>query len=333
MVAKLSQTVVDDDLGNLAKTKSFTLDPSARLPTTSDTTAGVELRKTTNQYADGGDAPAWIKTETRPDASTAWSTSWARNVLGPNGDLALIQPNSGPSQIQITNLHGDVVTEIPNTTGAVTGIGAWAETSEYGLAKSDGAVLDQNYGWLGAKRRSTDTVGGLTLMGVRLYNATTGRFLSRDPVPGGNDNTYIYPADPINMEDISGEIGDWLKSKAKAVGKTAWKYKYDIALIAVPGGAGAAMAYRSYRTAKSIRALRKATKGQNVVTRTKTCTTRYCFGSGHGMGGPHVHRTKITKQGPQRPSVTKMTRKDARKGMKDLKSGKGKIGKARRRNR
>lgn len=207
MVAKLAQTVPNGSGGTVAKTKAFTLDPSMRLSAASDTTATVETRKTVNHYADGGDAPAWIGTETRPNASTAWATAWSRNVLGPDGDLALIQSNTGTPQIQIANLHGDIVAQIPNMTGAVAGVDAWAETTEYGLAKADSTSLGQNYGWLGAKRRSTDSIGGLTLMGVRLYNPTTGRFLSRDPVAGGNDNTYTYPVDPINKFDLDGKWG------------------------------------------------------------------------------------------------------------------------------
>jgi RHS repeat-associated protein len=48
------------------------------------------------------------------------------------------------------------------------------------------------YGWLGVHQRDTNTVGGMVLMGGRLYNPTTGRFLSIDPVEGGNDNRYTY---------------------------------------------------------------------------------------------------------------------------------------------
>jgi hypothetical protein len=41
-------------------------------------------------------------------------------------------------------------------------------------------------------------------MGDRLYNPTAGRFLSADPVAGGNENAYNYPNDPVNSSDPSG---------------------------------------------------------------------------------------------------------------------------------
>lgn len=55
------------------------------------------------------------------------------------------------------------------------------------------------------KQRSTSTAtAGLTLMGVRLYNATRGLFTSLDPIPGGNDTPYNYPSDPLNSFDLDG---------------------------------------------------------------------------------------------------------------------------------
>ncbi|WP_157073430.1 RHS repeat-associated core domain-containing protein, partial [Kribbia dieselivorans] len=63
------------------------------------------------------------------------------------------------------------------------------------------------YGHLGQYQRATtrDT-HGLTLMGRRLYNPTRATFTSTDPIPGGNENPYNYPNDPINTNDTSGEI-------------------------------------------------------------------------------------------------------------------------------
>ncbi|MDP9100801.1 MAG: hypothetical protein M3N21_01435 [Actinomycetota bacterium] len=54
--------------------------------------------------------------------------------------------------------------------------------------------------------RPSDTLGGLVLMGVRVYNPSTGRFLQTDPVPGGSANSYDYAnQDPINQFDLGGQ--------------------------------------------------------------------------------------------------------------------------------
>ena len=61
------------------------------------------------------------------------------------------------------------------------------------------------YGWLGAAQRSAEALGGVVLMGVRLYSPVTGRFLSADPVPGGSASAYDYcNADPVDCTDLAG---------------------------------------------------------------------------------------------------------------------------------
>ena len=51
-----------------------------------------------------------------------------------------------------------------------------------------GVTTGIGYGWLGTKQRATDAgTSGLTLMGVRLYTPTLGRFLTTDPVYVPND--------------------------------------------------------------------------------------------------------------------------------------------------
>ena len=56
---------------------------------------------------------------------------------------------------------------------------------EYGNTTTADAVDGTlGYGWLGAKQRATSAAtAGLTLMGVRLYNAARGLFTSLDPIP------------------------------------------------------------------------------------------------------------------------------------------------------
>ena len=206
MVATLSQSVTEDGV-TATKAQDFTLDAAGRLSVTKNLTDTVSLVESTNHYDGGDDSPAWTETKTRPDAATGWATAWNRNVASLGGDLGIIQASDGTAKIQLGNLHDDVTATV--TVGG-TGIDSYTEYTEYGIARDPGNK-PTNYGWLGAKQRDANTVGGLTLMGARLYNPNTGRFLSRDPVAGGNDNTYAYPPDPINKFDLNGQW--WRRAK------------------------------------------------------------------------------------------------------------------------
>lgn len=194
--------------------KTWGLDALGRLASMSSSIGGVELRKATNHYADDGDSPAWVSSDTRPNAQTAWATSWTRNVVGIDGGLALLQASDGTSKVQLASPHGDIVATMANAANAAS-LETYSESTEYGLVRPQTPAGNSQYGWLGSKLRSNDALAGLILMGVRLYDPTTGRFLTRDPVYGGNDNSYAYPVDPVNMVDTSGLFGmPWSVVKA-----------------------------------------------------------------------------------------------------------------------
>lgn len=191
MVATLSQG---------GKSQTFTLDPFGRISTTKNLSGGVSLVETTNHYADTSDSPAWTETKTRPNASTAWTVTWTRYVQGLDGKLAIIQSSSGTPAAATYNTHGDLVGSID--LGAIYWNG-YEYFDEFGATRG-GGMGTQRYGWLGEYQRDTQGLAGISLMGQRLYNPATGRFLSLDPVAGGNENAYVYPTDPVNVFDPSG---------------------------------------------------------------------------------------------------------------------------------
>lgn len=101
-----------------------------------------------------------------------------------------------------------------------TTIGPVQHYDEYGNALD--ATASTTYGWLGANQRSSDTLSGYTLMGVRLYDPSTGRLLQVDPVVDGSPNHYGYPVDPVMRYDLNGQWWSVVWKILKCAGAITW---------------------------------------------------------------------------------------------------------------
>jgi RHS repeat-associated protein len=75
--------------------------------------------------------------------------------------------------------------------------------------------------------------GHFPLMGLRLYNPATGRFLQTDPVAGGSATSYDYcNGDPVNCTDTNGQCPSWNHPIKKAACKAAvWATEYGIEAV------------------------------------------------------------------------------------------------------
>ncbi|MFF2521445.1 DNRLRE domain-containing protein [Streptomyces liangshanensis] len=175
--------------------QTWSLDAVGRLAawTTESNTSGAwtQTGAKMSHYGADGDSPSWITEDS--------SGTITRNVRGIDGQLDAISGASGTAVLQLSNIHGDVTIQLPLDTAQAAVAQSY---DEYGNLEADTAAT--RYGWLGTAQRSADSATGTVLMGLRLYDPSIGRFLSVDPVLGGNDDAYDYPADPVNQLDIDG---------------------------------------------------------------------------------------------------------------------------------
>lgn len=196
---------VDDLVASMSqagRTAAFALDASTRrtVRTDTDTASPGVTRRTVSHYAADDDNPDVV---TEPDNSVT------RNILS-FGGLAATVTRSGTAgaavTLQLTNLHGDVAATVPMTATSPSEL-RLLDVTEYGAPRTAPAAGAEQprYGYLGTYQRDSSTPGGLSLMGVRLYAPTLGRFLTTDPVEGGSANDYDYVAgDPVNVLDLDG---------------------------------------------------------------------------------------------------------------------------------
>ncbi|MFF7647414.1 DNRLRE domain-containing protein [Streptomyces canus] len=198
-----------------AERTTWNLDAAGRLAswaTEDQADDGTWSAAATNTSHYGGD-------NDNPDWTAESNGAISRSLEDLSGDLIATTSATGNVVLQLTNLHGDIGTRIPLSDDSTPVVNTY---DEYGNLQP--GTDPARYGWLGGKQRSTETPSGVTLMGVRLYNARSGLFLSMDPVYGGNATTYNYVyGDPVNKYDVTGKYCEWWKGKScKKKKKKVW---------------------------------------------------------------------------------------------------------------
>jgi len=201
--------------------QTWTLDADHRQAVTTNATSAdsgttwTDGTTATNHYADDTDSPRW----TADSSGTV-----TRSVPDVAGALGATTSASGAITLQLADLHGDIAITLATATTTATAY----SYDEYGNTTNT-----SRYGWQGDSLRATDTPTGITLMGLRLYNPTTGRFLQTDPVQNGSAPSYDYcNGDPVNCADTSGQCPSWKHPVKKTACKAAvWATEYGIELV------------------------------------------------------------------------------------------------------
>jgi len=192
MVSSTSQSYSTGS-GSETRASEYALDPTGRVDGITTKVDGVETQRLNYRYGSETDSPSSVR------RSSDGGASWSVTNYASAPELGLVaEIEGGAVTFHLSNMNGSTVARAT----PAGGIASYSETDEFGNGGE--GPTPSRYGWLGGYQRSRDALGGLMLMGARLYNPRTALFTSIDSVPGGTPTPYAYPHDPINNFDTSG---------------------------------------------------------------------------------------------------------------------------------
>jgi hypothetical protein len=131
------------------QTISYNLDPAGR--TREAIATGTTSSTTIYHYAASGTTPAWTTTATG---------TWSRNIAGIDGGLAATQASGKSPELQLANLHGDIIATAALSETESKFVAA-KETTEYGTPRTS---ITAKYAWNGAAAEPTELPKGIINM-------------------------------------------------------------------------------------------------------------------------------------------------------------------------
>ncbi|MEY9840193.1 RHS repeat-associated protein [Streptacidiphilus sp. EB103A] len=188
------QTLTWDNNGHLTKVANATTGTSTSYIYDADGTLLLQVDPTTTTLYLGSEQI------TLTDSTSA--VTGVRYYSVPGGATVVRTGTTTAYGFELADQHGTNNLYLDYTAQTPT----WRQFDPYGNARGTTTTWADNRTFL---NKTTDTTTGLTDIGARYYDATTGRFISLDPVFEATSaqqlNGYTYSADdPINQADPSG---------------------------------------------------------------------------------------------------------------------------------
>jgi len=181
------------------QSNTYELDPAGRVRETTTVTS-LESKSTISHYSGNGSSPAWTTT----------GGIWTRNIVGIGGGITATETQGKEAEIQLSNLHGDVIGTVKDNSGAQPTL--TSEPTAFGVPTT---TTPSKYSWLGSGGLQTEFSSGVAggtsgvyvpQLGLHLEPAGLSSAAEQDPV-----NEYLA------NENEAEPTGTWSGGQVDAV--------------------------------------------------------------------------------------------------------------------